>query len=134
MSRYSIVPVVIMMLGFTACSTTKKIACPPDVICTRIFKSVTVRIVDASTKPIQLDEAYTINIITGESIHLENTGQVGYYTVLDDSYQKKMPNSTLRFQFVGIKNGQRIVEETYRITADCCHIDKLAGRDEIIIK
>jgi len=127
-------PIALLLLTLTACQTTKKIACPPDVICTRIFKSVIVKIVDTTTRPIQLDEAYTINVSTGETIHYENTGEVGYYTVLDDSYQKKMPNSTLRFQFVGMKNGERLVQEDYRITADCCHIDKLGGRDSVVIK
>lgn len=123
-----------LLLLAASCQTTKKAACAPDVMCTMIFKSVTVHVLDGSGRPMLLDDAYTINVNTGETIKLEGTSTAGYYTVLDDSYQKKLQNKTAQFQFIGKKNGVRIVEETYRISADCCHIDKQSGKDEIIVK
>jgi hypothetical protein len=87
------------------------------------------------SKPVVFDDAYTINVSSGETIHLEANGAgVGHYTVLDDSYRKKLQNRTDRFQFVGIKNNQRIVEELYSISADCCHVSKVSGRTEVVLK
>ncbi len=128
--------IIITCMLQTACNTAKRAAaCPDNVACTMMFTSISVYVTDTNTSPILLDDAYTINVSTGETIHLEANGAgMGHYTVLDDSYRKKLQNRTDRFQFVGIKNNQRIVEELYTISADCCHISKVSGRNEVVIR
>lgn len=139
MSIFSKTPVLAMAiacLSAASCNTARKVtACPEDVVCTQLFAGINVYVTDANTAPVLFDDFYTINTTTGETIRLEpNRGGMGHYTVLDDSYRKKLQNRTDRFQFVGVKNNQRIVEELYTISADCCHISKVSGRDTVVLK
>lgn len=131
LKKYGVILLCVIALG---CHTTRKTTCPPEVMCTRIFKSVVVQVKNTEGTPVTLDDTYTVNVNTGETIRLEGTGEPGYYIVLNDSYQKKIVNTTAQFQFIGVKNGQRVVDEPYRIGADCCHIEKVSGQNEITVK
>lgn len=82
---------------------------------------------------VQLDEVYTIRTKNGEKITLSQSMAEGRYHVLDDSYQKRIANTTEAFRFVGKKSGQTIVDEPYLISADCCHVKKESGKDVITV-
>lgn len=124
------------LLGFvmSSCNTTKKAACPPDIMCTMIFKSVSIKVTDAAGNAVKLDEAFTIRTKTKEVIRPEQHSDAGYYVVLDDGYQKKLQNTTADFRFIGKKNGVQVIDEHYTIGADCCHISKQSGRDTIVVR
>lgn len=104
------------------------------VMCTMMFASVSTSVVDASGAPVQLDKVYTVRVSTGEQITPEQHMSPGSYIVLDDSYQKRMVNSTEQFTFTGFKNGKKVVEEQFVIGADCCHVHKVSGSDRIVAR
>lgn len=116
-----------------ASSCSRKNNCD-NVICTEVLASVMVQVTDASGNPLGLDEAYTIRTKTGEKITLGQNMSDGRYNVLDDTYQPRIANNTETFQFVGVKNGNKVVEENYSIGADCCHVKKISGKDKIVVK
>lgn len=103
------------------------------VACTMLFASITVNITDSSGKAVKLDDAYTINGKTSETIRYEQDPNSMGYTVLDDSYQKHLVNTSSTFQFIGMKDGKQVVNAPFVISADCCHISKVSGETEIII-
>ena len=103
-----------------------------DVICTMMFAAVSTEVQDANGNKVTLDEAYTIRTSTGEKITYKNSE--GYYTVLDESYLKQLQNATDKFQFVGIKDGVKLVDEVFTISADCCHVSKVEGKNIITIR
>jgi hypothetical protein len=121
--------VVILSPMFIAGSCNKN--CGGDVVCTDQLVMVTLQVTDPAGVPIVLDEAYTTRKSTGEVIRLTQSMEGGYYIVLDDTYQKKLQNAVDEFQFTGIRAGQKIVDEKYTISADCCHIAKQSGRDAV---
>lgn len=122
-------------LALISCKTTKKVACPPNTMCTMMFKSVSVLVTDANGTPVQLDEAYTIQTKTKETIRPEHHGsRDGYYVVLNDSYQKKLENQKASFRFIGKKDGKEVVNQLFVIEADCCHINRLEGPEKISLK
>lgn len=122
-------------LALISCKVTKKAACPPNTICTMMFKSVSVQVTDANGAPVLLDEAYTVRTKTKEIIRPEHQGkQDGYYVVLSDSYQKKLENQKASFRFVGKKDGKEVVNQVFVIEADCCHINRLEGPENITLK
>ena len=82
---------------------------------------------------IELDEVYTLNRNKNQIIRFKDFKFGDTYVVIDDSYQSKLKNHTMQVQFVGIRNGKRIFNEPYTLTADCCHIQKLSGKDTIVI-
>lgn len=103
-------------------------------ICTEMFASVNVNVLDKNGNSATLQDYYTINTITGDTMRHDNNGwPQGSYTVVDDSYVKKMYNSKLQFRFVGIVNNAMVVDEMYTIAADCCHVSKETGKDTITL-
>ena len=121
--------IVILSPMFMAGSCNKK--CTGDVACTDMFAMVSIQVTDQDGQTVALDEVYSTRKSSGEVIRITQSMESGYYIVLDDNYQKKLVNSVDEFQFTGIKAGQKVVDETYRIGADCCHIIKQSGRDEV---
>lgn len=104
-------------------------------MCTLMFTTITLQIKDEAGRPVKLDDAYTVRVETGEKIRSTSQGMgEGYYVVLDDSYQKKLAKTTANFKFIGIKNGKEVVNEPFTISADCCHVAKQSGKEEIIIR
>ncbi|CAN5228746.1 hypothetical protein BH09BAC2_BH09BAC2_11010 [soil metagenome] len=127
-----------MLLGTThilsamSCSKSHFNNC--NVACTAVFASVNVQLTDAFDNPVTAGEVFTIRIKTGDTLRLQQYPNIsGAYTILDDSFQKIIVNSTENFQFVAIKNGNKIVDESYTISADCCHIKKDSGKEKVII-
>ncbi len=129
MRKLSLVLLAIPLLS-TKCN--KKNDCA-DAICTQMFAAVTVTVTDKDGNNIDLQDYYTINTTTGDTLrHNNSTWPEGAYTVLDDGYVSKMYNKTLQFRFVGIKDNAVIADENYTISADCCHISKKSGKETIV--
>ena len=116
----------------STCSKSKSSSCD-DVACTMIFAAVSVQVVDAANAPVKLDEVYTVRKSTGQKIKPDQHMAEGRYVILDDSYQKTIQNSSEVFVLGGMKDGKRVVSETYTISADCCHVKKGSGKEKITI-
>jgi hypothetical protein len=104
------------------------------VACTAMFAMVSVQVTDANGQPVALDDAYTVASKTGEKIKVEQPIGAGQYVVIDDSYRQKLMNRTDDFRFIGMKNGVIVVDQAYRISADCCHVSKVSGPEAVTIK
>ncbi|MEL6627049.1 MAG: hypothetical protein AAFQ83_22375 [Bacteroidota bacterium] len=96
-------------------------------ICTLEFVYVSVEVTGDT-----LDQTYTIQTTTGDTVQ-QSTEYVfdQRYLVLDDGYQPEMRNREREFRFVGLKNGDIVIDELYVIKADECHIEKVSGIDTI---
>lgn len=127
--------IFLLLLAFPAMAMQckKKSECS-DAICTQMFAAVNVTVTDKTGNNVDMEDYYTINIATGDTLrHNNGTWPEGAYTVLDDGYVSKMYNKELQFRFIGIQNNTMVVDETYTISADCCHISKKAGKDIVVI-
>ena len=118
------------MLVGTGSSCERK-PCPENTICTEVFSLVTIQVTDKNGQPVTLTEAFTEKPATEEIIRLAQNMQDGRYVVLDDSYRKNIENTADSFRFVGTLNGQPVVSEMFIIGADCCHIQKHQGKEEV---
>ncbi|RYZ50992.1 MAG: hypothetical protein EOP49_12705 [Sphingobacteriales bacterium] len=108
--------------------------CTGDVVCTMMFAAVQVTVNSPDGKAIAPDEVYTRRKSTGEIIKPEQIpGDNGRFVVLDDNYQKKLAMQKDVFYLTLVRDGKKIVEEPFEIEADCCHIRKVDGKDEISI-
>jgi hypothetical protein len=103
-------------------------------ICTEILTMVTLQVTNAGGSPAILDDHYTLRVSTGEKIRTEQSMGNGYFVVLDDSYQKKLQDQQDEFKFIGIRDGKEVINESYAISADCCHIERKSGKTEIILQ
>ena len=103
--------------------------CGKEPICTEEFRTIGVFVIGES-----LDEFYTIHESSGDTLHFEyDATNQNFYPVLDDSYKYYFTHSTETFLFYGIRNGQVVIEETFVIKADECHIDKVSGVESVVI-
>ncbi|HRO43734.1 MAG TPA: hypothetical protein PL009_12930 [Flavipsychrobacter sp.] len=124
---------LLMIAPFLMGTSCNKTTDCKKVMCTMMFVSVTVTVQNSEGAPVRLDETYTLRIENNEKIRLEPQMEEGRYNVLDDSYQKKMANRTEQFMFVGIKDGKKVVEEPFTISADCCHVQKQSGKEKVVM-
>ena len=105
-----------------------------DDICTQELRMITLHITSATKAPILLDSSYTVRLSTNERIYPQQQMTPGRYVVLDDSYHPKLRKAEDDFRFVGWRNNQVVVSETYRIAGDNCHIDRRSGADSVVVQ
>ena len=99
-----------------------------DTICTSMFASVSIEVIGSS-----LDDYFTIRSSTGDTLRFNAEPFQNYYTVLDDNYQKILENKQENFRFVGMKSGNKVIDENFVISADKCHISKVSGKTSVTI-
>lgn len=136
MKPYSLLLLSLATMVLSAASCDKRTDEVPDcsaVLCTMEFRSISVKVTDNNNAPVVLDDHYTENVSTGAIIRPENGTTVGTYVVYSDAGLKTLINQTATFRFVGMKNGNVVVDERYTISGDCCHINKVSGKDTIVI-
>jgi hypothetical protein len=106
------------------------------VACTAMFAMINTKVVDANGRAVVLDDAYSQRKTNGD-IYRSQQPMMWYdssYVVLDDGYLTKMQNMSDTFYFIGTKGGKEVVREPFAINADCCHVNKLSGKDVITAK
>lgn len=106
------------------------------VACTAMFAMINTKVVGADGKSVVLEDAYAQRKGNGD-IYRSQQPMMWYdssYVVLDDGYLTKMQNQTDTFYFIGKKGGVEVVREPFAINADCCHVNKLSGKDVITVK
>jgi len=128
-----------LSLGLMSASCSRQMEPVPQklcegIMCTAMFAMITAQVTDQNGQAVVLDEYYTLRVKTGEKITPQQQLTGDTYVILDDSYQKSLANQSEDFRFVGKKNGATIVNETYRLSADCCHVKKESGNATVIVK
>lgn len=119
-----------------SCETdrTPPTECGGDIACTMMFAMVNVEVKDQGGNKVILDEHYTLREKDGQKLNVQAIGiDSNVHTVLDDNFITTLKNKTELFRFIGKKNGVEIVNEQYEISGDCCHINKVTGKETIIV-
>jgi hypothetical protein len=120
-------------LAVLGASCTKKCGGHGEV-CTDELRIIPLGLKTTNDQVFRLDSSYTIRVSTGERIHPDQQLYSAGAVVLDDSYQRHLRNSEDNFRFVGWKGGQVVVDQTYRIGADACHIYKVSGVESVVVQ
>ena len=116
--------IILSLFSFlTSCKKTNK-----EVSCTALFASVCIEVNGGA-----LDNYYTIRNLTGDTIKITDVLFQNTYTVLNDNYQQILKNKQETFKFIGIKSGNKVVDESFVISADECHISKVNGVNSVSI-
>jgi hypothetical protein len=118
------------VLALAACSKCDE----DDNICTNEFRMIILKVESPSKAPVTLDSAYTIRLSNNDRFRSQEQTAPGSYVVLDDSYHPKLKKAEDNFRFVGWRNNQIVVDQTYRISGDNCHINKRTGADSVVVQ
>ena len=113
----------LLTFGLSSCELIDPMACTEEL-----------RIISIEVTGEVLDETYTIRQASGDTVAVGDTSDLGIfnaYVVLDDSYKDELEGEEEPFRFVGLQNGNVLVDELFEIGADQCHIYKVSGKDKV---
>ena len=108
--------------------------------CTEQFVTLTVTVKDPSGVVIPLDAFEVIITKTGEDITREVSGQEfetfrqnGTYPLFGDEFAERYKNKTELINFKGFIEDQEVVNSSYKVGADCCHVLLIDGDPNIVV-
>ena len=103
-------------------------------ICTEEFRRINIFLDNSTQMPVTLDEVYTLRGTSTQKLLFDQSGnEEGHYVVIDDSYRSDLKNAEDNFRFIGVKNNQVVVDQTFKIAADQCHVFKKSGPDSVLL-
>lgn len=126
--------VVFALIALSACHRDHGLSKCDSMICTPGFAQIVTQVTYAGPTKAQLDEVYTVNTETGERLDINQNLGAGFFVILDDNYRARMAGQTLNFHLVGKRDQAIVLEESYTISADCCHVKKESGKDMVILR
>lgn len=120
----------------------EKHPCEGPVICTEIYKTVSVQLKDENGAAVRLDSFRVILLPEGKDItpaykedHLDSFRMYGSYPVATDSDDSRFPKFTpARVLFEGFIEGARIVSTEFIVKFDCCHVEWVSGERDIVVR
>ncbi len=119
-----------------SCEENANPDCEEDLICTTVFKTITVTISDDSGSPALLDSIRVQNLDTSVIYSFKDSDlspEAGTYVLLTDGQISETKASGNNFQFLGYLKGAEVVNQNYKIGHNCCHIELLTGNTEIVL-
>ncbi|HET8860374.1 hypothetical protein [Marivirga sp.] len=130
--------VVLFAFSFISCEEEKVDAddCQRELLlCTEEFKTILLEIVDSEGNPVVLDDFYTFYDSRKKFEYEYNEAQAieGIYPVITDAEIDELEREGTTLIFVGVKNGDNLVEHQMVIGHDCCHIQLIEGEANIVI-
>jgi len=105
-------------------------------ICTEEFRSINVEITEGEENPIILDSISVTDITNNRELDLnsENEFNEGFYTIFSDNFVSEYKKEEISLRFQGFQNEELIVEESYKVGADCCHVYHISGPLKIVVE
>lgn len=103
--------------------------CKKDKLCTTEFKTISVTITNLDGSPATFEKLNLIRLGTHDTIAITNDGGATY-PLVDDNFDL---TGTEDFLLEGFKNGQLLLSEAYVFGRDECHIQKVSGKNTIVL-
>jgi hypothetical protein len=96
---------------------------------------ITVQVMDANNTPAMLDD-YFVTIDNDTILNKDN--EFGDWTegaiiIFTDSHMHKTNTNGKKFRLTGYMNNALVVDESYLIVHDKCHVDLKSGKSVVII-
>ncbi len=107
-------------------------------ICTEIFVTLNVSIIDADGNAVVLEE-FTITDETSGSNITDKVVQGGIsngngsYPLYHDGFILDIQNSSVELLFKGYIDGNEVVNAPFIVGADCCHVSLSDGNNTIVL-
>lgn len=114
--------------------------CSEPKACTYILVSIAMSLKDAEGNPVALDHYYSQNLRTGSIYDFRSNAETialqrkdGNYPIISDAQITEVEGNGTPIKFVGKKNDKIVVNKTFRVGHDCCHVQLIEGETEIVI-
>jgi hypothetical protein len=123
-----------LVLGFLMLSCSDSVECE-DIVCTKEFRTVSIRFVDANGNPQIVKDFTVINKRTGEIMTaINDMASQGLYVVASDADLLKLSEKGDNVQITAINSKTNVkVQADFVISGGlcACHINKISGPDTI---
>lgn len=110
-----------------------------DALCTNVFITINVSIIDQNQAPVALDRFEVINVQNQSDVTIPISSsqfllvqQNGLYPLINDNGIGR--NQELNLQFKGFINGVEVINENYIVAANCCHVNLVSGNLELVLQ
>lgn len=127
---------MVLLVTLSGSSCEKESECPDEIICSMVFASIGVEVVDANGEPVTLTKAQVTSKHLDSPIDpLVESPAGGPYKIVDDSHMPFLSNNESRkFKFEGWVDDELVVNEIYLIHHDCCHVKLEEGPEKVVIE
>lgn len=123
---------------FQSCQEDPEMVCSG--ICTEEFRTININITNQEGEPVALDNFKVVNLKTSKEITRELSGSAleyakknGIYPIFGDEYASEYKNKEVTLNFLGNINNEIVVDQNYKVSADCCHVFLISGSTEVVI-
>lgn len=146
--KTTLIPAALLFItAFSACRKCDDPVDPPQtncetVFCTAEFAEVRLTVQNGSGQAVKLD-SFFVTDLSGKLLPMApggiavfgypSNGTDGVYTVLNDAWRTGHQNTRTKVRAHGIKNSVEVLNEVYEIETDCCHVQKISGKDVVIV-
>lgn len=116
------------------CGDTAPIDCS-GVFCTQEFRMIYLEVKDNAGATVTLTSFHTEDM-AGNKLPAdlyEYDSWRDAYMVFNDAWVNGHEGTRKKVRFVGYVGSTKVVDEVYTIATDCCHIDKIAGKDKVVL-
>lgn len=116
------------------CGDKTKLDCS-GVFCTMEFRQIFLEVKNNSGATVTLTSFHTEDM-AGNKLPAdlyEYDAWRDAYMVFNDAWVNGPEGTTKKVRFVGYVGSTKVVDEVYTIATDCCHIDKTAGKDIVVL-
>lgn len=101
-------------------------------VCTDDYRVIVIQVIDDSGNPVVFDEFSVTNLTTGEPVVITWLGLIGSgYIIAEDAMFDNLPQEGHCIQLEGSINGEILVQQSFRVGHDCCHVTLLSGPEII---
>ncbi len=131
---YPIAVFTFLILSSNSCDSSHE-PCPKDIICTMIFTQISVQVVDENDERVVLTKAEVSSKHLNQSIDpLVESHAGGPYLLVNDGHKQFLSHAEDReFIFKGWVNDDLVVDETYLLRHDCCHVQLIEGKEKVTV-
>ena len=123
-----------LVLGFLMLSCSDSVECE-DIVCTKEFRTVSLRFVDANGNPQIVKDFTVVNKRTGEIMTpLNDMANQGLYIIASDSDKTKLSENGDNVQVTATNSKTNVkIQADFVISGGlcACHINKISGPDTI---
>ena len=109
--------------------------CLEDIICSMVFESITLSVMDEEGEQVQLTKATVTSSKFDKTINsLEESPMGGPCTIVKDRHMKWLsPSKPQAVEFKGWVGDNLVVEQVFQVRHDCCHVLLVEGPGEITL-
>ncbi len=118
----------------TEIDTSKLPTCTPAMICTSEYKTIAIQVMDKEGTPVQFDDFSLKNLSTSKGVEIKVPGATNAgYIIAEDAMKDELAQAGHCIELSGWINEQLILQYSFLVGHDCCHVILLSGPETITI-